>query len=1340
MATGRVARRRFDERTALTDAIRLMVRAAGGVQQAGALLQVSAATVSRHQTGDLAIPYERAMELAARIGLHRDDSALLRRLLTERDTAPAAEPADVAALDRYSRLAVAAAGHQGGSAPGEAVLDLNALAVPRDLEWSLLALLRRGGSGCVTGAPGAGKTTLLWRLHGQLAADPDGPRPYFLRAGDLWQHGGESAPLPLAVLRAACRHLARRAVFLLDTTDLLVAEETGLALLADVLALAAEHGLPVLLTCREREARILRPAVEDFDLVWKQLGPYSPREQEAAVRSHARWFYGGQPEVSVDEICRTVTGAAVKGLPMREVCQAPLTLRMLFEVFAPRPPDVREIDATALYDLYWQHRVRQDRRAGTSAEGPGTADLSEAGEGLAELMLEDGRLEIPEARIGTGPPTGTGSADDEARTRADLLGLVARGVLDRQESGTDSQYAYTHQTLFEFAAGRRLCRLTAGGTGDPIRLLLDWLREHPHDQFRLAVAEQALVQAGRGGGRAAEECTAVLTELAAETAQGRGEDHELHGLRALLLRVYARLPAPGPALRAVLTPLVAALPTELARVYLEALPATCHRDGERLAAELVALWRGGERTLRWPLVEVLTRLAESFTDSVVAVVDGSCPAAPGRCRGTRCEGTVCLWAWLLTRQEAETTRVLHLLEALADKRPDWVWPRLRTFLADPTRKLLPLARALRLAARRQDWPERPYRLARPIVRHRWPGAAPTGQDGMELQSALGRLTASGWLARPAARMPDAAAVLADAARDPQSLVSHAKVRAVGELALGATTEEATRHLVTVLAQARPATWLLFTDGYLRPLLTADRPTADTVGGDTPSTRTARPEPAATAVVRDWLVGRLRALDRPRPTDDAHGLAVHTWSRHLDTATAARLAAEAWPAAAAGAERRREGRPRSAAALRRIWLDDAGAATLLVAAATSGHRHALDALRLWREDRAREAAPGPYRETRVDRLVTHSLQRLLPDHPELLDLLFADGMIDPHLDPGWLCPALRLSGADDRPTGGRPRVSRNGTQDGAPEGVDPRLTAALRRHAAALERLCDLTWTGAYGDQMARQPLQLRAGLAARGVLDPPEAERLRETLAKGGHPFRLKALLMLVRTVVEHTPSGELATDEWRRFEDDLRDFAGGVTAPRHTGDSRRWVEEAQGVARACLTGLLCLHHPLDTPRRATAARRAALVRLAEAGEVADVIVVGRLLERLALSSPGEAVLLFGAVADRLSGLPTGSVAGLTKRWYRPVSLLAGRADRAQWESLVEASWRGPEQLQRLLIRASIRKRDDDPAAHLLATAELSGAPGMTRETVRIGTRLHAQGSRRRWTALSDARSAGRPG
>ncbi|MFE1073967.1 hypothetical protein ACFW5W_22445 [Streptomyces sp. NPDC058783] len=1217
---------------------------------------------------------------------------------------PTAPPTALLRLESYSRTAVVAAGHQGASGAGAQPLDLAALAVPRDLERSLLGLLGEGRSVCVTGEPGTGKTTLLWRLHGELSRDPGGPTPYFLRSGDLW-NPSPGTGLTLETVREACGALPGPAVFLLDTADLLVSDTSGLVLLHELLTVAAEHSVPVLMTCRREEARALRPYVGDFALEGKMLGPYSPREQEAAIRSHARYFYEGLAEVSVDEVCRTVSHAAVRGLPMREVCRAPLTLRMLFETFAPKVPLVEEIDATTLYDLYWEHRVGRDQRAGDTA-APGATpppDLSDAGEEVARLMLEEGRLDLTAAEVGAHRPGGSGSPGPVDG----LQGLVARGVVERQGVNATERYSYFHQTLFEYAAGRRLARTASPGRPSHLGLLLDWLKEHPDDQFRLAVAEQALVQAGRAGGRAAEAGTALLTALLAETGQG---PPELHGLRAMQMRVYARLPAPDPGLRRHFGPAVAALPPILGRVYLEALPTVCHQDQARIVEELLGIWRGGHEELRQPLIVALSWLAETLPESVIDVIDRACPS-PGReggCRGTECAPRACLWAWLLTREKSEVFKFLAVLEALAPKRPDWVWPRLRTLMTDPHSDLVPMARCLRLAARRQDWPERPYPTVRPVVRHRWGREPPRNKEGFELQVALGRLMAAAWATRE--EQPSLEAVLTAAVRRPAEPMSYPQVRAVGEMAVRASSDEVRHLLDTVARCAGPAAMTLLTDQLLLPLLTATSGSVDTIGGDTRSSRTPGAEPVATGTVRAWLARSLRALEHPGPADFAHVLAEHTWSRGLDVATTARLVDEAWPHDDAGPGRGRAEPPddeRDEARLRRIWLSEQSAVHLLVAAVAAGHPHARRALRLWRADRAVKGhVTGHTRNqgvTQEDQKIGINLQRLVPEHPELLDELLAGGTLDPRLDPGWLNEALRRAGVDE----------------------DRRLTAALLRHAGTLERLCDLTWTGDYGSANAKSSLHLRARLVVRGVLPAPGAARLEEILARGGHPHHVRAALFLVATVIDHSPSGSLDTAEWRRLEVVLRDFARPAATDAREGAGRH--EDTRSVARRCLTGLVCRHHPLDTPRRVATARASARAHLASAAEVDEVKVLGWLVERLADVSPEDAVDLVGAACDTLRRLPRGKVMSLAQRWYRPLSRLAERATPRQWEELLAGAWEGPKEILRVLIRAGIRKRPGDPGAHLLAIANTSPWPDVIRETVRVGTLLHTERSHRRW-------------
>jgi hypothetical protein len=61
------------------------------------------------------------------------------------------------------------------------------------------------------------------------------------------------------------------------------------------------------------------------------------------------------------------------------------------------------------------------------------------------------------------------------------------------------------------------------------------------------------------------------------------------------------------------------------------------------------------------------------------------------------------------------------------------------------------------------------------------------------------------------------------------------------------------------------------------------------------------------------------------------------------------------------------------------------------------------------------------------------------------------------------------------------------------------------------------------------------------------------------------------------------------------------------------------------------------------------------------------------------------------------------------------------------------ERTLRVLIRTGIRKRTDEPAAHLLAIADSSPWSDTVRETVRVGTLLRTEGSPQRWLPPLDS-------
>ncbi|MET8751991.1 hypothetical protein ABZW32_18090 [Streptomyces sp. NPDC004667] len=134
----------------------------------------------------------------------------------------------------------------------------------------------------------------------------------------------------------------------------------------------------------------------------------------------------------------------MRGLPVREVLAGPLTLRMLFEVYAPQPP-APEIDAAGLYERHWERRVRDDARHGADGHTvPHSPDLSWPAQSLAHLMLHDAAVALPVADAAGRLP----GANPEAGADDPLELLVQP---DRRSSVRSF-----NQTLFEYAAGRYL--------------------------------------------------------------------------------------------------------------------------------------------------------------------------------------------------------------------------------------------------------------------------------------------------------------------------------------------------------------------------------------------------------------------------------------------------------------------------------------------------------------------------------------------------------------------------------------------------------------------------------------------------------------------------------------------------------------------------------------------------------------------------------------------------------------------------------------------------------------------------------------------------------------------
>jgi hypothetical protein len=326
----------------------------------------------------------------------------------------------------------------------------------------------------IEGEAGHGKTSLLWHLYVTSVGRSDAevwfvkPARIAISAAADYRLGAEE----LALAATAVLAESRVPFALFDTIDVLLHDERNADHLRDLFAVLLEKRCSVIATTRPAEARLLR----GFEPRRITLRRYNDREAAEAVRTHVRTYYGDPDPEREDEQFTRIIGAVAAGLPLRDVCLNPLTLRMVFAVYAPY--DVAsEIDVLSLYGAYWERRVVSDLRPGAAVPAS-TRDLSAAAELLATVMLAEGTPDVSTAAV----------ERVLARARlsmADITELASRGVVQSLPETT----SFFHQTFFEHAAARMLVRAGAHA----LRALQERLEQRAFDPYIAPVFEQALL-------------------------------------------------------------------------------------------------------------------------------------------------------------------------------------------------------------------------------------------------------------------------------------------------------------------------------------------------------------------------------------------------------------------------------------------------------------------------------------------------------------------------------------------------------------------------------------------------------------------------------------------------------------------------------------------------------------------------------------------------------------------------------------------------------------------------------------------------------------------------------
>ena len=888
----------------------------------------------------------------------------------------AASAVDAAALERLGRLSDAAMRDVSVViAPG--ALDprgitLDDVYVPRNIEPLIMDRLSSENPQVVVGEPGYGKTSLLWRLHQLLPGQ--GLRPFLIKATILLAsvRGGEARSpqaLDLETLdRAlrACGATAVRPVLLVDTLDLLMHSHEARQLVVDLLKLARRHRVRLLAACRPGEAALLLPTPDGpgqepetgtrtepdgmdetadapAGLREIRIGLYTATERAVAIASYARAFCrpGGASlvDTEVAEIERRLLGVVYHGLPLREICDNPLTLRMLFDVYRPNPPD-DNLDVASLYDAFWAHRVQADDRAGADgAADPAQVrrardarlDLQATATELGRVMLAVGSPELSFAEAVDSITRCSGGQMDAGTVRADLERLAARGVL--ATTAQNATIRFFHQTFFEYAAAQFIVADERGGE------LVERVRANPGDLLVAAVAAQALPRL-----RSRAEADMLLRALLADDAQA---------VVTLGLSVYAHWSAHKQALLAeTARAALRRAPATAVRRFLLLLPGTLHVDADRWPGDLREVWaRGGERgSLRLELLETVSRLAGRDPSDVIDFLD---------------ENDCLAWVRRNTTRPARDHQspYLRVLGAVYRGDPRWALDELVRFWetfaqrgsASGAADILAMIHD-RIAALPADEQPAAREQALEVFRPLLPSLVDRlrSEASREVVAAYGRLWATG---QPPPEDSDLVTLLrSTATRGPQpDPLARALLFRVGAQARTADATLAGQLLDACGDLVAPGLQTAMVDGILIPLLADDR-------GDDPMG-----ECLATAC-------RAALAELPCPDADENG----TRSRPA-------LFRDAIAHAGRTGARLRELLPAGADDIE-SWLRPDGLAQLTAAAAAAGHAVAARALRAWCTDPSWQLRPFATASPRLDTSLMTACQALVSHRPDMLEYL------------------------------------------------------------------------------------------------------------------------------------------------------------------------------------------------------------------------------------------------------------------------------------------------------------------------------------------------------------------
>ena len=337
----------------------------------------------------------------------------------------------------------------------------------------------------LVGPAGCGKSTVLGQLHDELAdelyasrliircSDVVMPRrdPSDLDIGFGLATSGVEVPLRRLLLSLAP---AGRTLLLVDTLDIMI-HDTPLSALQSVLRAVLCMAVDVVITCRDFEFDMfLAPTRERVpllhDLLERQsVGLFDEDEARAAATAYLRRM-GSQTtsEGKTTYFLSRLESICDERRRLAEVLRHPLMLALTCEVFGPAGALPDDLTASAVYDKYWNDKVRADRHGHMYTAAAVSKEALCAFACALVFARSEGRLvdHIHAADLAV--------ANSSSRTTG-LGQLLSEGILRETVGG---RVYFFHQTFLEYAIARWLL----GNDGERESFLAQGIAGHnpPH--------------------------------------------------------------------------------------------------------------------------------------------------------------------------------------------------------------------------------------------------------------------------------------------------------------------------------------------------------------------------------------------------------------------------------------------------------------------------------------------------------------------------------------------------------------------------------------------------------------------------------------------------------------------------------------------------------------------------------------------------------------------------------------------------------------------------------------------------------------------------------------------